>query len=148
MCCNHMKSWNSFKRAITNKVYRIFHDVTCRTKMVVYLLECKLCPKVQYVGKSESPANIRINKHRDDCKISTSIDIDQHFRLPGHDFNQHAVFTIIEKMNVTNKSKKELREILERREDFWVMELKTLKPLGIYPKLNHPHEYTGILHKT
>ena len=148
MCCNHMKSCNSFKSAITNKVYRIFHDVTCRTKMVVYLLECKLCPKVQYVGKSESPANIRINKHRDDCKISTSIDIDQHFRLPGHDFNQHAVFTIIEKMNVTNKSKKELREILERREDFWVMELKTLKPLGLNAKLNHPHEYTGILHKT
>ena len=112
---------------------------------VLYLIECRLCPVIQYVGKSEPPANIRFNKHRDDCKAATSIEIDQHFRLPVHNFNEHATFTLIEQLNVCNKTKLERREILETREDFWMMELKPLRPHGLNAKLNHPDKYTGIL---
>ena len=108
-------------------------------------MECRLCPIIQYLGKSEPPANIRINKHRDDCKITTSIDIDQHFRSPGHSFNEHAVFTIIERLNTRTKTKLERREILETREDFWIMELQTLKPRGLNAILSYPQKYTGIL---
>lgn len=144
-CCQQVKTTHSFKSAQTNKTYKIYHDLTCKSGWILYLLECRLCPKIQYVGKSEPPANIRINKHRDDCKISTTIDIDQHFRLPGHNFNQHAVFTFIEQLKTFNKEKQEKRAILEKREDFWIMELKTLKPKGMNAILNHQHHYTGIL---
>ena len=145
MCCKHIKPCNSFKSAHSNKVYNIFQDLTCRSDWLVYLMECRLCPIIQYVGKSEPPANIRINKHRDDCKIATSIDIDQHFRSPGHTFNKHATFTISERLNTCTKTKLEGREILETREDFWIMELQTLKPRGLNAKINYPHKYTGIL---
>ena len=147
LCCKRVKICDSFKSARTNKVYRIFQDMTCKSDWLLYLLECKTCPSIQYVGKSEAPANIRINKHRDDCKIPTSIDIDQHFRIPGHSFNEHAVFTLIERLNTRTKTKFKRREILETREDFWIMELQTLKPQGMNAKLNHPHKYTGILRK-
>ena len=100
---------------------------------------------IQYVGKSEPPANIIINKHRDDCKITTSIDIDQHFRSPGYSFNEHTVFTIIERLNTRTEMKLEQREILETREDFWIMVLQILKPQGLNAKLNYPQKYTGIL---
>ena len=101
---------NSFKSAHSNKVYSIFQDLTCRSDWLVYLMECRLCPKIQYVGKSEPPANIRINKHRDDCKIETSVEIDQHFRSPGHTFN--------ERLNTRTKTKLERREILENQRGF------------------------------
>ena len=142
LCCKHIKSCNSFKSARSNKVYHIFQDLTCRSDWLIYLLEC---PIIIYVGKSEPPAHIRINKHRDDCKITTSIDIDQHFRLPGHSFNEHAVFTVIERLNPRTKTKLGRREILETREDFSILELQTLKPRGLNAKLNYPQKYTGIL---
>ena len=103
-------------------------------------MECKLCPNIQYIGKSEPPVNIRINKHRDDCKRTTSIEVDQHFRLPGHTFNEHATFTLLEQLNTQTKSKLERRKILEKREDFWIVKLDTLKPNGLNGKLNHPNE--------
>ena len=93
LCCKLLKSCTSFRSHQTKKVYRIFHTLNCKSTWVLYLMECRLCPVIQYVGKSEPPANIRFNKHRDDCKVATSIEIDQHFRLPGHNFNEHATFT-------------------------------------------------------
>ena len=85
--------------------------------------------------KSEPPSNIRSNKHRDDCKITTSIDIDQltlnsniyDFRLPGHSFNEQAVFTVVERLNTRTKTKLEHREILKTQEDYWIMSRKLLR---------------------
>ena len=75
----------------------------------------------------------------------TSIDIDEHFRSTGHSFNVQVAFTIIERLNTRTKMKLERREILETREDFWIMELQTLKPRGLNAKLNYPQKYMGIL---
>ena len=136
-CCQHVKSAGTFKSARTGKSFTIYDNLTCKSGWIIYLLECRLCPTIQYVGKSESPANIRINKHRDDCKTPYSIDIDQHFRKLGHDFNKHATFTFIEQLKHTDRPKLEKRKILEKREDFWIMKLETLKPRGLNAKLNH-----------
>ena len=43
-----------------------FHQLTCHSNYVIYLLECVMC-KIQYVGKSET-FNIRRNNHRKDIK--------------------------------------------------------------------------------
>ena len=49
--------------------------------------------------------------------------------------------TIIERLNTRTKTKLERREILETREDYWIMVLQTLKPRGLNAKLNYPQKY-------
>ena len=44
---------------------------------MIYLLECQLC-KVQFVGNSEAPFHIRLNKHRKDVKHLNPIEACKH----------------------------------------------------------------------
>ena len=117
---------------------QIYHESNCKSRNVIYLLECTLCSK-QYVGKSEWPFNFRLNNYRHRIK-STDYDkllpVEQHFRLSNHDFARDAKFTIIEKIekNVSD----ELTSILESHEDNWILRLRTLTPNGLNGKLNHP----------
>ena len=100
----------TFQSVQTKETFDIYHDVNCKSKYVIYLLECKLC-KVQYVGKSETAFNIRLNNHRKDIKNPNAIPICKHFNEPGHDFTNHAKFTVIEQLrNTKNVSKVILSE--------------------------------------
>ncbi len=138
LCCNQLKSTNSFTSFVTKNTYKIYHESNCRSRNVIYLLECTRCSK-QYVGKSEWPFNFRLNNYRHRIK-STDYDkllhVEQHFRLANHDFSKDAKFTIIEKIekNVSG----EITSILESHEDNWMLRLKTLSPNGLNSKLNHP----------
>ena len=68
----------------------------------------------------------------------------RHFSQTGHNFEHDAKFTIIEQIRNLNKEKqKKTRKILEHREDFWMLKLKTLQPYGLNDKLNHPQEVAG-----
>lgn len=134
-CCKQIRRTKKFKSNRTNKSFNIFHKVNCKSKWVIYLMECIIC-RIQYVGKSEWPMNIRINKHRYDVPRFDSLDVCQHFRSPGHDFDSHAKFTIIEELKQKNKPKHTMRKILEQREDSWVIKLRTLNPDGFNKELN------------
>ena len=91
---------------------------------------------IQYVGKSEPPMNIRINKHRDDITREDAIQVCQHFNQASHNFEHHARFSIIETLKDQVKDLTTMRRILENREDFWINKLKTLKPNGFNKTLN------------
>ena len=67
---------------------------------------------------------------------SNGCPFDKHFALPGHDFNKHARFTLIEQINDRNMSKSEARRLLEDREDYWMTRLRTLQPEGMNDHLN------------
>ena len=45
---------------------------------------------------------------------------DKHFQHPGHIFNEHAKFTIVEKINNKSLPKRKRQSLLEEREDFWI----------------------------
>ena len=47
-------------------------------------MECVL-----YTGKSQTTFNLRLNNHRKDVNKRNSLQPDQHFRLPGGNFNKH-----------------------------------------------------------
>ena len=100
-------------------------------------IQRKLCPKPQYVGKFETFWNVRTYNHRKDAKKEKSIPFDEHFNLPGHDFDQHARFIIIEALENQVDTATD-RKILEEREDYWVARLKTMKPNGFNDKWNSP----------
>ena len=69
----------------------------------------------------------------------------RHFSQTGHNFEHDAKFTITEQIRNLNKEKQEKRKILEHREDFWILKLRTLQPYGLNYKLNHPQEVAGLI---
>ena len=72
-------------------------------------MECNI-RKLQCVGKTECPMNIRINNHRKDCHQEYAMPAIRHFSINGHSFNNNAKFTIIEQLKDTSKSKENLKK--------------------------------------
>ena len=91
------------------------------------------------MGKVEvQGTNKRVNKHRNDVHRPDAIAIDKHFSEPGHDFNRDFRIIAIEEVTKKNLTKEQMRNLLLRREDFWIQKLGTLEPLGFNEKLNFP----------
>ena len=137
LCCKQVIDTSTFQSYQTQQLYTIFHKLNCKSKFIIYLMECALC-KIQYVGKAETAFNIRLNNHRKDVNNPKSIPADFHFRKPGHSFNLHAKFTLIEQLsNIHTTDKETLKFRLKRCEDFWIQKLETLTPKGLNQELNH-----------
>ena len=99
-------------------------------------IECALC-KVQFVGKAETAFSIRLNNYRKDVNSPKSIPVELHIRKPGHSFNLHAKFTLIEQLsNIHTADKETLKLRLKRCEDFWIQNLETLRTKGLNQELN------------
>ena len=98
-------------------------------------MECIKCNNKPYVGKIESLANERSNNHRKDAKKSNSIPVDAHYLTPGHDFNKHTRFTLIEQIRKKNLCKQDMTKLLKEREHFWIKKLNTLAPDGFNQEL-------------
>ena len=100
-------------------------------------MECRKC-HIQYVGKTETPFNQRLNNHRNNAyrpRLET-IPACRHFYGNNHDFNKDAKFTIIEQIHDSTKSLKQRQKIILQRENFWITELNTLTPNGLNQELN------------
>ena len=102
-------------------------------------MECRIC-RIQYIGKSETEFNIILNNYRKDVNRQNAPQADQHFKLPNHNFNQHARFTLIEQL-VNMRIDKDLATLrLKKREGFGIETLKTLHPYGLNAELNFPNQ--------
>ena len=138
LCCRHISSTTKFTSFQTKQEFKIFHNTTCKSNNIIYLMECRKC-KTQYVGKCETAFNIRLNNHRTNAYHPTkdSIPACKHFHGDGHDFNRDAKFTIIEQIRNTNgKTQTQINKIILQRENFWIIKLKTLTPHGFNQELN------------
>ena len=129
--CQQVCQTTTFRSTRTNQTFQMYHKTDCKSMFAIYLLECTIC-KLQYVGKSEPPFNIRLNNHR---KASASkketIVASRHFQSPGHIFNRDAKFTIIEKIKNSHMNIDDKRDLLRRRETFWISKLRTTTPDGL-----------------
>ena len=137
LCCKQILNTHTFTSYQTTQTFKIFHNTNCRSKYIIYLLQCTIC-HIQYVGKSETAFNIRLNNHRNNARNpkDDTIPACKHFHGNGHDFNKHAKFTIIEQIKDFTKTDEERHAILLRRENFWILKLKTLTPYGLKIDLN------------
>ena len=54
-----------------------------KNSFVIYLMECRLCEKSQYV---EYSLNLRTNTHRNEVWRTEGPPCDMHFQMPGHNF--------------------------------------------------------------
>eukprot|EP00111_Clytia_hemisphaerica_P008032 TCONS_00023381-protein len=138
LCCKQVKETKTFTSNTTSKEYKIYHKTYCRSICVIYLMECRKC-KIQYVGKTKTTFNVRLNKHRSATAhpTPTSIPADLHFANPQHNFLNDAKFTIIEEIKRKSKLIEEKDNILLKRENIWITKPKTLKPLGLNQELNN-----------
>ena len=102
-------------------------------------MECRIC-RIQYIGKSETEFNIRLNNHRKDVNRQNTPQADQNFKLPNYIFSQHARFTLIEQLDNMRIVKDLATLWLKKYEDFWIETLKTLHPYGLNDELNFPNQ--------
>jgi hypothetical protein len=139
LCCKYVTKANSFTSRVTQISYHIFHSTNCRSKFIIYLLECTKC-QIQYIGKSTLPLNYRLNnyRHRINSAKSYLTPAELHFSDKNHNFDRDAKFKIIEQ--IENTSLPNINNILLQREDSWILKLKTLTPQGLNSKLNNPDQ--------
>ena len=80
-------------------------------------MECRRC-KVQYVGKTITPFNVRLNNHRTDSNHpdDDTAPSDLHFSDEQHNFTRDASFTIIETIKDHTKTDEEKEYTLLKRE--------------------------------
>ena len=104
LCFKEVLNTSTFKSNQTQRIYKIRHHVNCKSKYVIYLLEC-IKYGIQYIGKSETQINLRINNHRKDLSKSSSIPVCQHFNNTAHSFTRDAKFIIIEQLKTVDDQK-------------------------------------------
>lgn len=120
-----------------DKVFDIFHTVNCQSTFVIYIIECRIC-RLQYVGKSETAFNLRLNNHRNHIKRGiNSCELSEHFlhNSRSHDFSKDVTITIIEQIKRSNMTIERKKEILRGREIFWQSRLNTLQPNGLNKRM-------------
>ena len=109
-------------------MYQIYHNLNCKGKYVIYLLECTKF-KIQYVEKAETEFNIRLNNHRKDVWSPDAIPPSCHFSGKNHNFNTQVKFILIEQIRHIDIDNEKNKERLKQRENFWILTLETLTPI-------------------
>ena len=104
LCCKQVLHLQYFKTSVTQKTENISHDLNWKSKLSIYLMECRICP-IQYIGKSEIEFNTILNNHCKDVNRQNAPQANQHFKLPYQNVNQHARFTLIEQLDNVNIEK-------------------------------------------
>ena len=134
LCCKQCVHTTMFRSNQTNRIFQIYDNLNCKGKYVIYLLECTKC-KIQYVGKTETEFNIRLNNHRKDVWKPDAIPASRNFSDKSHDFNTHAKFILIEQIRHINIDKEKNKERLKQRQNFWIITVETLTPKGLNQEL-------------
>lgn len=129
--CPLIAEGKEFRSEANGFKYKMFHDLNCHSSWVIYIITCMPCKK-QYVGKSETPLNIRLNNHRNHIKNRLeTCELAEHFiRSPQHDFSRDVCITPIETITKNLELEKK-KSVLKERERFWISKLKTIQPSGI-----------------
>ena len=97
LSCQQVLKTTTFTSTQIRETFTIFHQVTCHSNYIIYLLECIMF-KIQYVGKSETSFNIRLTNHRKDTKKPNAIEAWNHFINNGHTSSKHGKFITIEQL--------------------------------------------------
>ncbi len=122
-CCSVMSRKIKITSSSNYKSFTTPKHTNCRTNTIIYLLECKKCPKRnQYVGQTQRNMSQRLAGHRAARKIKINLPIYKHFRLPNHNFESDIKVTILEKTT---------KELLDSRERHWINTLETVFPKGL-----------------
>ena len=117
--------------------YKLLHNLNCQSSWVIYLITCRKCKK-QYVGKSETPLNIRLNNHKSHIKNKiNSCELAEHFidNEEDHNFIKDTTILPIETIKKEHMDIDRKKQLLRKRERFWMLKLKSCQPFGLNKRL-------------
>ena len=77
-----------------------------------------------------------LRKDRKDSKNKNPILVCKHFQNSNHNFQRDAKFILIEQIMKSFTNTKQLQLLLKKRENFWILKLKTLYPDGLNQELS------------
>ena len=137
LVCDSISTSTTFTTEACQETFKIQKGpLNCDSEKVLYLLKCKVCGGVPYVGKAKTKFRYRFNnyksKHRAFRKGNQKVPqkrFHAHYCLDGHSGIDDWNFVIFEQC--------ETHEQLKERETFWQHRLKTFYPIG----LNEKEEY-------
>ena len=135
--CKGINKTTTFTSSNNNKTFKIFHSVNCQSSWVIYIIECNIC-NLQYIGKSETAFNLRLNNHRNHIKKGiSSCELTEHFlhNKRTHNFDNNVIITIIEQIRKDNISNEQKKDLLRHREIFWQKKLNSMQPNGLNKRI-------------
>ena len=122
--CPIINTNDTFTSNSTGNTFRVRATATCKTKNIIYLIECRLCG-MQYVGETENALHIRMNGHRSDINRNLpEKPVAAHFNAPGHSADDLSVMVIERVLRGDAAHRK-------ARESFWIYTLRSLTPHGL-----------------
>ena len=121
--CMHIRTSFTFESATMGEKFQAHFTTNCRTKNIIYLIECRKCKK-QYIGATKNPLQLQMNGHRSDYyqKLSNK-SVMEPFNTTGHSFEDLTVI-VIEQIMANSARRKQW-------ESFWIHTLWTLAPDGL-----------------
>ncbi len=146
--CHNLIPSGVFDSSVTGRSYNVLNKdfpqvINCRTPNIIYLITCATCT-LQYVGQTVCQLNVRFATHRrcmsGAANASSCKHLSEHFSSGRCKDSDYSV-RIIEKWSgdgrtCTGSVDWDLARERRKREDFWMLELRTLYPYGLNDSLN------------
>ena len=131
LVCDSISTATTFTTEACQETFKIQSGpLTCDSEKVLYLLKCKVCGEVPYVGKAKTKFRCRFNnyksKHRAFRKGNQKVPqklFHTHYYLDGHSRIEDWDFVIFDQCETHTQ--------LKERETFWQNRLKTFYPIGL-----------------
>ena len=113
--CKYNNNATTHTSLNTGKVHQVKKLIKCSDTFIIYTIQCKRCPTIEYVGKTTQPIAKRFYQHYSGIIKKETIDpVPEHFNTRGH-----SVSDII--MIPFEKCKKD-DTLLTIRENIWISE--------------------------
>ncbi|XP_072000686.1 uncharacterized protein [Engystomops pustulosus] len=145
ICPRMVVSKDSFLHPKNHSKFRLRDYVNCRTKNVIYVLQCS-CPMI-YVGQTGQELRRRIQQHLSSITTASNdlargkklSSVATHFLQVHHGSNHSLRVYGLEKIRWNPRGGNQTKELL-KAESRWIYHLDALSPLG----LNEDLLYTGF----
>ncbi|CAH1248813.1 Hypp8431 [Branchiostoma lanceolatum] len=128
LTCTYVRKSKEFQSHHTSRRYTNRAHITCRTRNIIYMIQCKKCG-TQYVGETGQTLANMMNGHRSFIKTDKDTPISAHFNQPSHTVADMEVVGL-EKLEY-GRTEDLTRQRRLSRESYWIHQLRTLHPEGL-----------------
>ena len=119
--CVHSQNAKEHKSCHSGEKYPIKEKIRCSDTYIIYSIQCKQCPKIEYIGQTTNSAKERFYGHHSDV-LNKRINkpVPKHFCDGRHKVSD-MLFIPFEKL------RKKDQTLLDLREKFWINKKNTAK---------------------
>ena len=121
LLCVHSQNAKEHKSCHSGEKFPIKENIKCSDTYIIYSIQCKICPKIEYIGQTSNTAANRFYGHQSDILLDkTNKPVPKHFCDRNHKLSD-MLFLPFEKLRRKDKT------LLDLREKFWIDKKNTAK---------------------